>query len=228
MIEDIELPKWTGLLVVGDSVTVEQAEEIIIRTSDWGYDLFNNDKSFLNNEIKNIYRESLPIEELISEVKLDEDIFYQKIDHLSLSYLDNDRIDSSWIGGLKGWCDWDGTIFCNNYNIGKYPNTIDVIDDLKDIVKAFPYLKFKLQLLSHEASIEEYIEEVKPLVSLEVSKGEIKELKIDYLIAPYMSQGEDESEEAFINILNRNWMKDSEHIERIIKTIKKLLLKSHS
>ena len=228
MIEDIELPKWTGLLVVGDSVTFEQAEEIIIRTSDWRYDLFNNDKSFLNNEIKNIYRESLPIEELISEVKLDEDIFYQKIDHLSLSYLDNDRIDSSWIGGLKGWCDWDGKIFCNNFNIGKYPSVIDVIDDLKDIIKAFPYLKFKLQLLSHEVSIEEYINEVKPLVSLEINNGKIKEMNINHLIAPYMSNENCINDEILINNINQNWRKDSEHIERIIKAIKKLLPKSQS
>jgi hypothetical protein len=225
MIEDIELPKWSGLLVVGDSITPEQAGEIIVRTSDW-YNLlsFNGEKNLLN-EIKKIYQETLPIEELISEIILDEDIFYQKIDHLSLSYLNNDRIDSSWIGGLKGWCNWDGTIFCNNYNIGKYPNVIDVIDDLKDIVKAFPYLKFKLQLLNHEASIEEYIKEVKPLVSLEVSKGEIKELKIDHLIAPYISE-ENDSEEMLINVVNRNWRKDTEHIERILKAVKKLLPKS--
>jgi hypothetical protein len=223
MIEDIELPKWSGLLVVGDSITPEQAGEIIVRTSDW-YSLFNlNGEKHLLNEVKKIYRETLPIEELISEVIFNENVFYQKIDHLSLSYLDNDRIDSSWIGGLKGWCDWDGTIFCNNYNIGKYPNVIDVIDDLKDIIKAFPYLEFKLQLLSHEASIEEYINEVKPLVSLEVNKGQIKELKIDRLIAPYMSQQKDDSEEVFINILNRNWMKDSEHIKRILGAVKNLL-----
>lgn len=224
MIEDIELPKWPGLLIVGDQITPQQAGEILIRTNDW-YDVFNyNKNNFLLNEIKKIYRETLPIEELISEIKLDEKIFCNKIDHLLLSCLYNERIDSSWIGGLKGWCNWDGTIFCNNYNIGKWPYIGDVLNDLRLIIKNFPYLNFQLQILSHEANIEENVHEVKPLVSLEISKGQIKEMNIDYLISPYLNE-KDESEEIFINNMNGIWRKDPEHIERILGAIKKLFLK---
>lgn len=222
MIEDIELPKWPGLLIVGDSITPQQAGEILIRTNDW-YNIFNyNKNNFLLDEIKNIYKKTLPIEELISEIKIDQEVFNNKIKSLSLSHLDNERIDSSWIGGLKGWCNWDGTIFCNNYNIGKWPYIGDVLDDLKLIVKNFPYLNFKLQLLSHEADIEENAREVKPLVSLEISKGQIKEMDIDYLIAPYVSE-KDDSEETFINNMNSFWTKDPEHIKRITDAIKRII-----
>lgn len=224
MIEDIELPKWPGLLIIGDSVTKDQAAEILIRTNDW-YGFFNNHKNnFLLDEIKKIYKETLPVEELISEIKIDEDIFNNKINKLLLNHLHNDRIDSSWIGGLNGWCNWDGKIFCNNYNIGKYPYVGDVLDDLKLIIKNFPYLNFQLQLLNKEASIEEEASDVRPLVSLEISKGQIKEMDIDYLITPYLSDF-DESKENFINLMNSVWRKDEEHKKRIIDAIKKLFLK---
>ena len=226
MIEDIELPKWPGLLVVGDSITPEQAEEIIIRTSQVGYNFFDENNNLVAEQIKTIYEESLPPEERISFIKLNEEMYYEKINLLHLSYLRNDRIDSSWIGGLKGWCDWDGTIFCNNFNVGKYPYVVDIINDLKKINKNFPYLNFKLQLLSHEASIEEYINEVKPLVSLEINNGQIKEIDIDYLIAPYMSNENCTNDEILINSINRNWRKDIQHLERVKNAITRLFPKS--
>ena len=221
MIEDIELPKWPGLLVIGDNITPEQAGEILIRTNDW-YSIFSFQKnSFLLDEIKKIYQKTLPLEDQISYIEIDEQIFNNKINRLSLNFLDNDRIDSSWIGGLKGWCDWDGAIFCNNYNIGKWPYIGDILYDLRLIIKRFPYLNFQLQLLSHEADIEENANEVKPLVSLEINKGKIKEMDIDYLICPYLNKKE--SEEDFINNINSNWRNDPKHIEKIMSAIKRII-----
>ena len=46
-IEAIHLPKWPGMIVIGQDVTVEQAAEIIIRTHD--FDFSTNDAVFLRD-----------------------------------------------------------------------------------------------------------------------------------------------------------------------------------
>ena len=67
-----------------------------------------------------------------------------------LSYLGNEQIVSSWIGGAHGWCDWHGNIFTNNYNIGKWPSCETVYKEWQIIAKAFPFLNLRSQLLSGE------------------------------------------------------------------------------
>ena len=51
------------------------------------------------------------------------------ISHIELEYLSNHRIVSSWIGGPHGWCNWEGNIGCNNYNIGKHPSCKEVYNE---------------------------------------------------------------------------------------------------
>ena len=45
MIENIVLPKWPGFLVIGESVTPDQAKEIIIRSDEISY-FSTNDHDF--------------------------------------------------------------------------------------------------------------------------------------------------------------------------------------
>ncbi len=160
---NIDLPKWPALVVVGNKVTKEQAEEILIRTTPTYFGC--NDK---------------PWEDKIGEVfgfKKDKlhgfdwksvQTVADELDILQLSYLSNERICSAWIGGPHGWCDWNGNIGCGNYNIGKWPSVKSVAEDWKQIAEAFPFLTLKAQLFSGETSEEG----VKPLVEFGVSNGE--------------------------------------------------------
>jgi hypothetical protein len=158
-----DLTKWPLLLVRGESVTREQANEILIRTCVPGY-LNVNDKewSVLVQRILGLRNEDDPPQELWSEDRRDERIAWFKerwdfnraradqLGILNLGYLYTSRIASSWIGGPHGWCDWDGTIASSNYNIGKWPSTSDVTEEWTEIAEAFPYLDLTAQLISKE------------------------------------------------------------------------------
>lgn len=158
--ENVTLGKWPRLLVVGDPVTVEQANEIIFRTNDWW--ATSNSKKFE----KSIYK-ALDIETnqygwpQISKNFLD---LYRILD---LNYLNNARILSSWIGGPHGWCDLGGKIFCNTWNIGKWPEVEEVLEDWETIAEAFPYLRLKSELVTDEG-------EGESVIGFRVSKGKVE------------------------------------------------------
>ena len=126
------LPKWPSMLVVGEPVTQEQAEEIIIRTSNIDFSI--NDEWF---------RAQL---------------------HKAMA--------SSYIGGPHGWCDWQGQIFTNSYNIGKWPSTQEVYEEWRCIATAFPFLSLKCQLFDGE-TCEEEERELKPIIQFNVSQGQV-------------------------------------------------------
>lgn len=135
--------KWPALLVSGTPVTEDQAREIIFRTDRLSF--FCNDDKFTDMAL-----------ESFGVVKGEyghwiEDDTRETFKILSLNYMDNNRIASAWIGGLHGWMAWDGTVGCNNYNIGKWPCVDEVRDDLVAIATAFPFLDMRVQLLNHEA-----------------------------------------------------------------------------
>lgn len=150
------LPKWPGLIVSGLHVTKEQAAEILVRTDGWH--LSGNDRSWeqkLATDIigwprnKELDRYSDSLEERQSFYGLIQK-FRQDHDVLELDYMENWQIYSSWIGGPKGWCNWDGRIFCANYNIGKWPSVECVYEELSIISSAFPFLDMRVQLLNTE------------------------------------------------------------------------------
>jgi hypothetical protein len=184
------LPKWPAIVVVGDSVTKEQAAEILIRTNTY---ISSNEHLFDNQAKALVYQLSLddPSDfnafdktvrkhlglgekgdwEKIYEYKREKE---EKLGILDLGYLSNHRICSAWIGGPHGWCDWDGTIGCHNYNIGKWPTVEEVYHEWCTIAKAFPFLELRCQLMNHEASCEEMAEIPGPVVEFRVSKGRVR------------------------------------------------------
>jgi hypothetical protein len=162
----MSLPKWPGLLVVGDPVTPTQAGEILIRTDD--LNLLCNDRAWTLKANKMFgfphdpySRQPIPWEEL---QRLRKQVYQQ----IELTYLCNHQIADCWVGGVHGWCDWHGNIGCHTYNIGKWPTIEEVEDDWKAIAKAFPFLRLKSQLLADEIS-----EEVAhhPVVEYDVCDG---------------------------------------------------------
>lgn len=162
---DVALPKWPALIVVGNSVNTEQAEEILIRTS--GLYCYTNDKEYSDQlaSIFNLEIKKYGQPEYKSLMRQRE-----RFRILDLEYLVNERICSCWVGGPYGWCDWDGTIGCLNHNIGKWPDVKTVLNEWRLIARTFPYLNLRCQLLDKEACFEDG----KPLVEYVVANGKVE------------------------------------------------------
>ena len=162
--------KWPGMIVKGDNVTVEQAAEILLRTDTHlpFFQYAGNDQEFIR-ELEALF--GVVREESTNGIhlwdKMDE--AYKKYRKLDLYYLQNDRIISCWIGGPKGWCDWDGTIGCRNYNIGKWPTVEAVAEDWNTIAEAFPFLNLQCQLFNGE-TCEDYSA---PILIFKVKDGNV-------------------------------------------------------
>lgn len=61
-----------------------------------------------------------------------------------------DMIMSTWIGGPRGWVNWNGAVSATTWNIGKWPSVEEIEEDLELIATAFPFLNFRMQLLEDE------------------------------------------------------------------------------
>ncbi len=186
---NLGLPKWPALVVVGKPVTREQAAEIIVRTDSLYFS--TNDHAWggqLNSYLYDVekctsYRLTDAIESKLGlsardwgAVSAYENAATEAVGKITLEYLDNHQIASSWIGGAHGWCSWDGEIGCSNYNIGKWPSVKDVYDEWVRIAKAFPFLELKCQLMNHEAGEEDAVDP-RPVVEFLVKGGRVKMTK---------------------------------------------------
>ncbi|MCX4458509.1 hypothetical protein OOK58_42105 [Streptomyces sp. NBC_01728] len=144
----MELTKWPRLLVTGQPVTEEQANDILIRTPNLWL-LHTNDREWTAS-----IGEVLGIEAgkhgfwASDSIKAAE----TRLRCLDLQWLYTSRIASSWIGGPHGWCNWDGTIGSANYNIGKWPEVESVTEEWQQIAAAFPYLDLRAQLITDEGT----------------------------------------------------------------------------
>ncbi|MEU0937655.1 hypothetical protein [Embleya sp. NPDC005971] len=140
-----DLTKWPLLLVDGNDVTPEQADEILIRTAN-PYYLRTNDREW-DRQVGDVLGREVRghgLAELVAAI--------ERMRTIPLEYLYNSRISSSWVGGPHGWCDWDGRIGCCTYNIGKWPSFEQVTDEWTLIAQAFPYLKLTAQLVADEGT----------------------------------------------------------------------------
>ncbi|MEU8151733.1 hypothetical protein [Nonomuraea sp. NPDC048901] len=153
-----DLTKWPRLLVTGENVTREQANEILIRTD--GLNPCINDRVW-ERTVKDLaeefgrprpydYSRTSDNPESWREHYAADQAWRARMGLLDLHYLRNARIASSWIGGPHGWCDWEGRIGCSNYNIGKWPSVEEVTEDWTAIAEAFPYLALHAQLVTDE------------------------------------------------------------------------------
>ena len=173
----IALPKWPALIVMGERVTRDQAMEILIRTDDFMF--MSNDREWDRQLC-----EAAGMEFDGTFAKLDSaQAAREKYHVLRLGELTNHRIVSSYIGGPHGWCDWDGAIFCNSYNVGKWSITEGVLGDWEKLAEAFPYLVLKSQLLSGEHTEDD----ASPLVEFHIQDGTAKAYEPESLLAPTVS-----------------------------------------
>jgi len=188
----IGLPKWPGCDVTGDSITPDQAMEILVRTNGTYFD--SNDREF-EEIVEEIFFTAIPHpewEENWWTIKPDymtpaekariqwnnywkrSEQYSEEMGMLDIQYLTNDRVVSSYIGGPNGWCDWLGNIYLRGKNIGKWPSTTEVFHEWKTIAEAFPFLNLTCRLLSNEAGYEDEGEPPVIAIVYEVSGGGVK------------------------------------------------------
>lgn len=152
--------KWTELRVQGKRITKQQAEDIIVRTELWP--LSCNDQNFAN-EVNKIFGFS----DLFSDLGTNS-AARARLKLIDLNYLHNSQIVSSWIFGTHGWCQWDGRIQCAGFNIGKWPSSLAVTEDLMNVAWAFPFLDMAVQTMSGEAGEDTVVTDM-----WRVQKGEV-------------------------------------------------------
>ena len=144
--------KWPAMLITGEKVTEKQTIDVIIRTDEAVVNpnmyTFGNNQDFGKQWAKLI------------DVRYDydESVYSRSecINFVSLEYLYNNLLGSCWVGGSTSWIWEDGSIFRFS-NIGKWPSTEEVFDELKRIAQAFPYLKLKVTLFDKEVMFDFYI-----------------------------------------------------------------------
>lgn len=158
---DVDLPKWSRIVISGRDVTKDQAAEIILRT-DGLYFSCNDD------EWKRQLHQCLGIKNLDNYFE-ELQIIKEKLKILDLDYLRNRQIASSYIFGPHGWCSWEGKIGCDGYNIGKYPTVESVLEEWKLIANTWKFLDLKCQLWDGEY----YEEESRPVIEFIVKNGEV-------------------------------------------------------
>lgn len=182
MLFEIELPKWPALVVVGEPVTKEQAMEILIRTDslyfccndrEWEKELNFIVYGFKDGNVDDRLKEKhgIPKGQYSPEFYEIKESYQNRYAPIELQYLDNHRIASAWIGGAHGWCSWDGSIGCSNYNIGKWPSVQEVFEEWVIIASKFPFLDLKCQLMNEEAGESESL---KPLVEFRIKDGKVE------------------------------------------------------
>ena len=175
------LPKWPALTVVGNPITHGQACEVLIRTSSFHFS--GNDRNFKRSlyDVLGIPPDDFGATDDNWRAHLDGvRSAMEKYRCLNLEYLQNHRILSAYIGGHHGWCNWNGRIHCDSYNIGKWPSCERVFQEWKLIAEAFPFLQLKSQLWSGEQCEEGH----EPIIQFNVANGNVEVREPEELIAP--------------------------------------------
>ncbi len=142
------LPKWSQMIVVGDSVYPEQAKEIIRRTDTFFTFGGGNDKEYVNriHETLGIPSIEFGSYDLYYEWQ---DKFLNESDFIQTSFVHNSWISSCYVYGPHGWCNPNGTIHFID-NIGKWPDIVEVLFDWTVLAQEFPFLHLTAILMNGE------------------------------------------------------------------------------
>lgn len=174
------LPKWPQMLVTGESVTPEQAKEIIFRTDGFLTDTYDlaggNRKEFTewyqaragldryvvrdwqdqSKEAKAKRKKNWPFGRMVRE----------RAGYISTNYVTNDWASCCFVWGAHGWCSPEGRIHFVD-NVGKWPSVADVLEDWTTLAREFPFLKLVATLMSGEGGEDD----AQPVVNIVVQNG---------------------------------------------------------
>lgn len=152
----VNLGKYPTVVAVGDPLTREQTNEVMLRTGRW-YMLTSNDDAW-NEMVIHILGLADKLDASLREypngvVDWDyeymhdlTDAFGDGIGALKLYALDNTPIMSYRRG--TGWLDWSGRIRARYTESSKWTGIEQVEADWRDIAAAFPFLRLRSQLLA--------------------------------------------------------------------------------
>lgn len=152
---DDGLGKYPVVIALGDTLTREQTNEVMLRTNRWY--LGCNDEAWVDivtyilghADQLNDNLVELPDGDRIWDWQLRHelaDAFGDSIDALKLFALDNESIMTSCTNGPCGWLDWSGRIRAHYTEGSKWTSIEEVEADWTDIAAAFPFLRLRTQL----------------------------------------------------------------------------------
>ena len=182
-----KLSTWNGIVLEGQSISKEDAARVILRTTNlrglnitdplWKEKVFgmfgipmNWDTDPLDPDLDPFFEEAVEKYGLLADSS----------GFSRLEFFSNWKIfsDSKW--GAHGWVDWDGQVFCNSWDIGKYP-TEDLIQEEWELISScFPFLD--LTFLVYSGPLFEYSF---PFYKYRVSEGKvIREESLEFEVKP--------------------------------------------
>jgi len=166
------LPKWPQMIVTGDSVSEEQALEIIRRTDTFfAYGWGGNDHQY-SAWVKEVLGypdvDGAPIDHFAETCRAREN-WLAKWGFIQTEYVCNEWIATCYAGGPHGWMHPDGSVGYAE-NIGKWPEVEEVYEDWTKIAEAFPFLNLEVTLMSGEQT--EY--HSRPVVSFLIRNGAVE------------------------------------------------------
>lgn len=152
------LGKYPIVVAVGDPLTREQTNEVMLRTNRW-HILSCNDNPWndmvacilglddqLNANLREYANGSLDWDWCYAWDLIE--AFGGSIGALKLFALDNESIMTSCADGPCGWLDWSGQIRARYSEGSKWTTPEEVEADWRDIAETFPFLRLRAQLLS--------------------------------------------------------------------------------
>lgn len=168
------LPKWPQCLINGKSITRKQALEIIRRT-----DALLTSVPYISDRQQDRYAKyvietlQIPHEDKntwsVEAIEAEFEIWAKNFGAVPLNYLRNDWVSCNCVQGAQGWCHPDGTIEYH-YNIGKWPEVSEVLEDLNTIATTWPFLDFSCTLMGEEYCVGEG----QPIISFVVKDGTVE------------------------------------------------------
>lgn len=187
--------KWPRLIVVGEQVTPEQADVILVRThlpyvscgdEEWQWAVENAFRLPHQRDRDKAAEEAFKAGESFDWISWHkkEQESWEGLGLLPLEYLHNYRVESSSSNGPHGWCDWDGSIGCSNYNIGKWPEVGKLTEEWRLIAETFPFLRLQCQVMAEERYGEDgEVVGVPPVVAeWHVGDGLVRQVEIGPLL----------------------------------------------
>lgn len=148
---------WSGFLLYGKSISKKQAAEVIIRTTPlrslsfisekWCQEVFGafgipiqSPEDILDPEYDPAF------EEAVSKYKM----LCDSQGFPKLEYFSNWQISSKL--GPHGWCDWDGDLVANSFDIGPRPFEEAILEEWSLLSSTFPFLDLKFNLMEGSIS----------------------------------------------------------------------------
>lgn len=168
------LPKWPQMVVRGQSVTVDQAKEIIRRTDT----AFTRSLSGNDHETVRLIATKLGLPSSMYHLPGNWDrgpvdweaaeVFRELWGTIQTEYVHNNWVSSAFVFGPHGWCHPNGTI-CYDDNVGKWPDLDEIVKDWDALATAFPFLELTATLMDGESCEDN----TSPVVTLMVKDGTV-------------------------------------------------------